>query len=169
MHKGQKMSKAIKLQISKTMSGRKLSEKHKENISIAKRGKRLFHLEETKRKISLKLKGRKKPPQTEEHKRKLKENHKGFLGKRHSKEFIDAMSGKNNVIWKGDNVGYGSLHFWIRRYKGRPKKCSNCGIIGKKIGRRWSIDWANIDHKYRRNLDDYIALCQKCHKVYDLK
>ena len=33
----------------------------------------------------------------------------------------------------------------------------------------WSIHWANIDHKYRRNLDDWIGLCAKCHRRYDIE
>ena len=68
--------------------------------------------------------------------------------------------------WKGKNVGYRGLHYWIRRIKGNPIKCENCGYVSKKPK---DMHWANIDHKYRRNPDDYIALCRKCHKLYDLK
>lgn len=36
-----------------------------------------------------------------------------------------------------------------------------CGKNGNRI------HWANINHKYRRILKDYIALCAKCHGEYD--
>jgi hypothetical protein len=26
-----------------------------------------------------------------------------------------------------------------------------------------------VDHQYRRNLDDYVAMCQSCHMRYDKK
>ena len=42
--------------------------------------------------------------------------------------------------------------------------CEMCGKSGLK-GRQ--IQWANIDHKYRRVLDDYIHMCAKCHGEYD--
>ena len=77
--------------------------------------------------------------------------------------------------WKGDNVGYGGVHAWVKRIKGNPKECSQCEKKGKftkyqKQGKqchKWNIDWANIDHKYRRKVDDYIGLCRSCHRKYD--
>lgn len=122
---------------------------------------------ETYKIISEKLKGRKL---SKEHREKSiaflrKYNWKG---KKHKKEFFKKVSGKNNTNWKGDGVGYFSLHTWIRKYKGIPDKCIKCGKVGEKNkNNRWNIHWANIDHKYRRNLDDYIALCYKCHKKFD--
>jgi len=72
---------------------------------------------------------------------------------------------EGNPAWKGDNVSYKSLHQWIQRKKGIAKICSRCGK--EKTGR--DVGWANIDHKYSRNLNDYIALCNKCHTDYDKK
>lgn len=70
----------------------------------------------------------------------------------------------------GKNPTLNALHMWIHRKKSRPKKCSNCGIKGKENKRGWwTIQWANIDGKYRRNLDDFIPLCVKCHVHYDIK
>ncbi len=69
-------------------------------------------------------------------------------------------SGISHWEWKGENVGYRGLHYWIRRQKGIPKICETCGEEAN--------DWANIDHKYKRNINDYIALCKSCHKLYDL-
>lgn len=69
--------------------------------------------------------------------------------------------GPLNNKWKGDKAGYHAIHKWINYYKGKPIECSRCGKNGPGVG------WANIDHKYRRNVDDYIALCMSCHKKHD--
>lgn len=70
--------------------------------------------------------------------------------------------GKNNVHWKGDNAVQHTIHHWIVRWKGRPKQCEVCGTTDAK-----KYEWSNIDHKYRRVLDDYIRMCTKCHRNYD--
>ena len=82
--------------------------------------------------------------------------------------FIKARKGKpiKSKILKA------SMHQWIYSIKGYPKKCIDCGEIGKKVQRaiykRWNIHWSNIDHKYSRNPDDYIGRCPRCHKKYDM-
>ena len=76
-------------------------------------------------------------------------------------------SGKFSHMWLGDKASYGAIHVWLHRHKERPKKCSKCGKKGKKNGRRWSIQWANIDNVYKRKIEDYIALCSKCHINFD--
>jgi hypothetical protein len=69
--------------------------------------------------------------------------------------------------WKGDDVGYKNMHVWVARHKTKTGICSHCGVDrGTATGR--ATHWANIDHTYRRNLDDYIELCPSCHKKYDL-
>ena len=73
--------------------------------------------------------------------------------------------GKNHFLWKGDSVGYRGLHYWLRREKGIPMICEFCG---KRKTTPKSIQWANIDGEYRRDIDNYIALCSSCHKKYDL-
>ena len=87
--------------------------------------------------------------------------------KHHTEETKKKMGGDKRYNWTGDNASYGAIHKWIQLWKGRPPCCENCGKIGKKNGRCWSIHWANIDNKYRRVLEDYIALCAKCHSAYD--
>lgn len=72
------------------------------------------------------------------------------------------MYGEINGRWKGDNVGYNAIHAWVVREKGKPKKCLHCKATKK-------LQWANIDHKYSRNLKDYIPLCVFCHYKYDKK
>lgn len=71
------------------------------------------------------------------------------------------------AVWKGNNAGYDAKHTWIRRKKGYAKFCLLCGKEGKKYNGHWNIQWANIDHNYSRNVNDYIPLCAKCHSAFD--
>jgi hypothetical protein len=64
----------------------------------------------------------------------------------------------------GNSGTYASLHYWIKSIKGNPKKCEHCGTTNAKV-----YQWANIDHKYSKNPDDYIRLCVSCHLKYDYK
>ena len=86
---------------------------------------------------------------SEETKKKIRKNHPDF-------------NGKNNPNWKGDNVGYRGIHAWVQKEKGKASnyKCK-CG--------KQAEQWANIDNSYKRVLEDYIAMCTKCHKKYDKK
>lgn len=72
----------------------------------------------------------------------------------------DAIEKKGNN-WKGDNVGYFGLHKWVREKLGSPKKCEHCGTKKRRIV------WANKSREYKRELADWIALCEPCHKIYD--
>lgn len=76
----------------------------------------------------------------------------------------DGLKNELNPAWKGDNVGYISLHKWVYRHRGSPKKCEHCLSEEKK-----NYHWANKSHEYKRDLDDWIRLCVSCHKKYDLK
>ncbi len=69
-----------------------------------------------------------------------------------------------NPAWKGG--GYEYMHDWIVRMRGKPSTCENCGkndLKGKKI------HWANINHKYKRIINDWKRLCASCHKLHDNK
>lgn len=77
-----------------------------------------------------------------------------------------AQLGEKHHKWKGDEVGYDALHRWVSRMKGKAVKCKRCG---KKKTTPKSVQWANKDHKYKRNLKDWISLCAKCHYYYDEK
>lgn len=113
----------------------------------------------------------------------------GMLGKKHSEATKIKMSGvrtgkhwtlseatkkKYSIIQTGiqrpaaikTNAGYRALHGWVARRKGLPTKCEYCkkdGLVGHQI------HWANTDHKYKRNSEDWIRLCPSCHKKYDKK
>ncbi len=72
--------------------------------------------------------------------------------------------GKNNYQWKEEGYSYVALHRWVRKYKGIPIKCESCG---KEKTTPKSVQWANTDHLYKRNLKDWLALCFICHAKYD--
>jgi len=80
--------------------------------------------------------------------------------------------GKVHPYWKGENASYTSKHSWLKRKYGNPKRCIDCEEMGKytllKNGiKRWTIEWSNIDGKYRRKKQGYQGRCRKCHKKYD--
>lgn len=75
---------------------------------------------------------------------------------------VDTEFKKGNMAlnWKGDEVGYTALHSWVARHKGKATSyMCDCGSP--------AIHWANLSHEYLRDLDDYKALCGKCHNAYD--
>ena len=101
---------------------------------------------------------------------KLGKNNPMF-GKKRSKETLDKVSAsikakgltdERSRKWKGDKVKYSGLHYWVRKHLGRPMKCEMCG--SEKENR---YEWANVDHKYKRRLEDWIRLCCRCHYAYD--
>lgn len=88
---------------------------------------------------------------SDEHKKKLSLAKKGVY-----KE-------EGNPCWKGDEASYVAIHQWVKRWKGSPKYCEQCGSTTAK-----KFEWANIDHKYQRILDDYIRMCTSCHRLFDI-
>lgn len=68
--------------------------------------------------------------------------------------------GKNHPSWVGDNVTYHALHDWIRRIKPKPEFCEHC----KK---NTPNDLANISGEYKRDINDYLWLCEPCHTKFD--
>jgi hypothetical protein len=70
---------------------------------------------------------------------------------------------EKNPNWKGKLASISAFHKWVIKHKGKPEICVDCGITCKER----KLHWSNIDHKYRRNLDDYMARCVSCHRKYD--
>lgn len=68
---------------------------------------------------------------------------------------------KNHPNWKGEKVGYTCLHSWVRRRKEKPDHCQKCGKTQNYL------ELANISGEYKRDIEDYIYLCVKCHKEMD--
>lgn len=89
-------------------------------------------------------------------------NWKGLKRSKESKLKISkAKLGSKNPAWKGDNVGYKQLHFWIRKHKPKLNHCEMCKRKGLEL------DLANISRKYKRDINDFWWLCKKCHAKFD--
>lgn len=71
----------------------------------------------------------------------------------------------NHFFWKWDSASVRSMHSYVKRHKWLPQICEKCWIT-RRTNR---LDWANIDHSYKRNLSDYLALCRSCHRKHDIK
>ena len=100
---------------------------------------------ETKKKKSNSMKGK---IFSEEHKRKISESKKE----------------EENPAWKGnwEDLGCGQKHIRMKKLKLKPDKCEICGESGK-------LELSNVDHKYKRCIEDYRWLCRSCHLKYDIK
>lgn len=72
--------------------------------------------------------------------------------------------GETNVAWVGDKIQKDSLHCWIGREWGNPKKCDICGTTESP-----KFEWSNKNHTYKRNREDWQRLCKKCHVHYDIE
>ena len=73
-------------------------------------------------------------------------------------------SEEKNPSWVGDSIGIKGVHQWVNKWNGKPKICEVCGTIKAK-----KYEWANVDHTYKRILEDYIRMCTSCHRKYDIK
>jgi hypothetical protein len=138
--------------------GSRQSEEAKKKISEHHKGLLMGELNPSKRpeirlKISLALKGK---PFSEERCQKL------------SRAQIKSQAGRNGNAFRGDNVSYRALHYWVERKLGSPKECAYCGTREmKRIDGRNAIQYANVSHNYKRELTDWIPLCNPCHGKYD--
>ncbi len=124
-----------------------LAEAHRAKIAASNIGREVSG--ETRKKISNIHKGKVVSPETRE---KLSIAHKG-------KPKVKNL-GANNGMWVEDK-GYRALHAWVDRMKVRMGACQRCGKVGK-------THWANISHQYFQDPEDFIELCVKCHRNYDL-
>lgn len=108
-----------------------------------------------------------KGPMSEEHKRSIAAALAGRLPKNFD-EFRQKgwdspkPKGPDNAGWKGDQVGYFALHAWLKRERGRPSKCEQCGT---KSAKRY--EWANTSGRYLRDFSDWRRLCVSCHRKQD--
>jgi hypothetical protein len=63
-------------------------------------------------------------------------------------------------MWKGDNVGYASIHEWIKNRIPKPQLCQCCQT-------NIPYDLANISGLYKRDLSDWEWLCRSYHMHKD--
>lgn len=82
------------------------------------------------------------------------------LKKRGLKKERMYKKGDNHYMWKGENVKYGALHYWVKKNKPKPQFCDECKINLPR-------DLANISGKYKRDITDFEWLCRSCHMNKD--
>lgn len=75
-----------------------------------------------------------------------------------------AKMGDKNPHWKGDDVGYTSLHEWINNNWGKLRKCEVCDTEDAK-----KFEWANLNGIYNRDRVNWKRMCCSCHCKYDNK
>ena len=72
----------------------------------------------------------------------------------------EKLRGRVPANFKGDEASHSAVHKWVYCRLERPAKCVKCGGGGR-------IEWASISREAKRDLNDYMALCVKCHRKYD--
>ena len=99
---------------------------------------------------------------TEKTRKILSNGRKGMKFTEEHKQNMRGRIGKLSATWKGDLTKYSGKHEWIRRHYGKPEFCEACGAENSK-----KFEWANISGKHRRDKEDYLRLCAKCHDAFD--
>lgn len=61
----------------------------------------------------------------------------------------------------GEKAGYFAVHKWVYKTLPNIRVCLYCGIDEK-------LQWANVSGEYKREIEDWIRLCAKCHVNYDI-
>lgn len=136
-------------------------------------GRKLGHIvsTETRLKISLAQKGKKKKPMTAEHRKNLSLARKGTKLTDAWKEKIRSahigkikvwVRGANHPTWKGETASVSSIHQWVKRNKPKPSHCENCK-------EQKMLELSSINHAYTRDVDEYRYLCRKCHRKWDVE
>lgn len=103
---------------------------------------------------------------SQEHKLKIAQSNTGKKASIETKLKMSSSAklrvGEKSNQWKGDDVGYSGLHYWVYKQLGKPKECENCETIKAK-----KFEWANISGKYKRDISDWARLCASCHRLFD--
>ena len=139
--------------------GWKHSEETKEKIKKANYKKTFYKTKEFSEKMSI---AAKKRTWTDQQKERLRQAN---LGKQYSKEINakKASKGEKNPMWKGNEASYYAIHIWVNSHKGKPQKCADCGATSSER----KLEWSNVDHQYKRDINDYVARCVPCHRQHD--
>lgn len=99
-----------------------------------------------------------------ERKRKYYKNNKTTI-----RERVNEKNRNNDWQWykkreeefkKKYGIRYDSLHKFIKRRKQKSDVCFICNEKKK-------LELASIDHKYTKNLKDWLYLCIECHNLFD--
>lgn len=142
------------------MSVLKGSKRPRQSLLMKKWHAQVGLSDEQRKKIGLAHRGRKRSNETRQ---RLSASHLGKVPWNKGKKFPH-LGEENARAWKGDSVGYGALHDWVRRTFGKPTCCTNenCSYPNPK-----RFEWANISGQYKRIGSDWQMLCASCHRKYD--
>lgn len=140
---------------------------HREKLRQAHIGK--THTDEWKKQHSERMSGDGNSFYNRHHsettKEKLRQLNLGKVGpnkgKHMSNDTKNKIRGKKNRGWKGDSVGYGALHDYLRKYNPPPNSCQECSFI------TINLDLACITGIYNRDFKNYRYLCRPCHIKLD--
>lgn len=74
------------------------------------------------------------------------------------------LAGSDSYRWKGERAGYAAFHIRVRKLRGTPKCCEECGL--NDPAKRY--EWANLTGRYE-DPADYRRMCVPCHRRHDDK
>ena len=66
---------------------------------------------------------------------------------------------------KSGDKEYVRVHDWIKRQLGKASLCKNCEV---RKSYSTNIHWANISGNYKYDIDDWMQLCPRCHRNFDV-
>lgn len=82
---------------------------------------------------------------------------------------LESIREKAWASTRKENLTYSGIHAWVRRNWGQAIEAGKCELCGIENLGSWKIHWANKDHKYSRNREDWMRVCRPCHAEYDKK
>lgn len=157
--KGHPVPESVRRRVSESRKGHKQSPE-----TIAKRVAKLkgktghVWTDEQRKAARLRVLGSKQSPEL------IAKRFASRRGYRHSEEtrsrIAESQKEERSAQWKGDKVGYHGLHSWVYRKLGRAEICSNCDST-------INVEWSNVSHSYKRDVNDWQQLCARCHRAYD--
>ena len=71
-------------------------------------------------------------------------------------------------MYKKQNITkteYNSIHKWLTKHFGQPKRCDGHKCSGKSIKYEWALKEGYL---YERNIDNFDRLCKSCHSKRDV-
>lgn len=144
---------------------------HKVNlgrVNLGRTFKRKKFSDETRKKMSLAKLGKKRPPLSEEWKRKLSCSAK--LSQNSGRFQIGQTSKENNVNWTGGKSFEEYTYDWTDDLRESIRKrdnyiCQECGISQEELNGFYKrLDIHHIDYdKFNLNSENLISLCRVCH------
>jgi hypothetical protein len=85
------------------------------------------------------------------------------------KYYSNGREGENSPRWKAV-VTIKSAHRWAAKTMAQPETCVCCGARKCPVcGKAGIVHKCNIDHKYRKKIEEWFWACNQCHRDIDIK